>query len=98
MAVSAARRASLVKRACSRELVLASGIGRAEYPDLLQEIVQIEGLRDHVLDAPLGEVAVVLIRRRTDEEHRHVADVVVSPNATCRCSSSVRRRISTTAT
>src|SRR5438309_3908268 len=76
-AVSAARRASSAKRARSRELVLPSGIGWAEYPHALQEIVEVEWLGDHVLDFSLREVALELIRRRADEEHRHLADVGV---------------------
>src|SRR6185503_16520323 len=79
-AVSAARRASAAKRARSRWLVLPSGIGWAEYPDALEEIVQIEGLRDDLLDAPLCEVGVVLVRRCADKEHRHVADLGVRAN------------------
>src|SRR5207253_7254009 len=49
-AVSEARRASSAKRARSRGLVLLSGIGRAEYPDLSQQIVQVERLGDHILE------------------------------------------------
>src|SRR6267143_567093 len=76
-AVSAARRASSAKRARSRGLVFPSGIAWAEYPDLCQEIVEVEGLGDHVADASLREVALELIRRRAHEEHRHVTDVSV---------------------
>src|SRR5688572_4274292 len=79
-AVSAARRPSNEKRARSRGLAFPSGIGRAEYSDALQEIVQVEGFRDHVIDAPLREVAVVLMCRRAHEEHRHVTDVSVRTN------------------
>src|SRR5205814_10707457 len=73
-AVSEARRASSAKRARSRGLVLLSGIGRAEYPDLSQQIVQVERLGDHILYAALREVALELIRRRADEEHGPVTD------------------------
>ena len=43
-AVSAARRASLAKRSRSRGLAFPFVTGRAEYPDAVQEIVQVEGL------------------------------------------------------
>src|SRR5207237_5755325 len=80
-AVSAARRASSAYRARSRELVFASGIGRAEYSDARQQIVQVERFGDHIGDAALGEVALVLICRRADEEHRHLTHVGVGANA-----------------
>src|SRR5947209_3007920 len=80
-AVSEARRPSSAKRARSRGLVLVSGIGRAEYPDLSQQIVQVERLGDHMLDPALREVAFELIRRRAYEEHGHVTDVRVGANA-----------------
>src|SRR5712691_1905833 len=80
-AVLAARRARSAKRVRSRALGFGSAIGRAEYPDAVQEIVEVERLRDHVLDAPLGEVALELIRRGADEEHGHLAYVSVGANA-----------------
>src|SRR5256886_13824977 len=78
---SAARRASSAYRARLRELVFASGIGRAEYSDARQQIVQVERFGDHLGDAALGEIALMLIRRRADEEHRHLTDVGVGANA-----------------
>src|SRR5207245_3822267 len=80
-AVSAASRASCAKRARSLGLAFASGIGRAEYPDAGQQIVEVEWLRDHILDRALGELFLEQIGRRADEEHRHVADISVGANA-----------------
>src|SRR5256886_9805480 len=80
-AVSAARRASSAYRARVRELVFASGIGRAEYSDARQQIVQVERFGDHLGDAAVGEIALVLIRRRADEEDRHLTDVGVGATA-----------------
>src|SRR5207247_4860574 len=80
-ASSAARRARSAKRVRSRELDPASGIDRAEYADAIEEIVEVKGLRDHVLDATPGELVLELVRRRTHEEHRHVPDVSITPDA-----------------
>src|SRR5437867_5376771 len=79
-AVSAARRASSAKRARSRGLVLSSGIARAEYAYAVEQIVEVERLGDHVLDVPLRELSLKLIRGRAHEEHRHVANVSVGAN------------------
>src|SRR5439155_23739179 len=44
-----------------------------EYPDLVQQIVEVERLRDDVLDVPLLEFRLELRRGGAHEQDRHVA-------------------------
>ena len=55
-AMSRASWASVAKRARSGALGAASGIGWAEYPHAVEEVVQIEGFRDDVLDPAFAVV------------------------------------------
>src|SRR5687767_2316167 len=72
LAIWAAKRAWADQRAR-----LGSVIRRAHLPDLPEQVVQVERLRDDVVDLPLRELVPVLRCGGADEEHGHVLDLGV---------------------